>query len=372
MIIAVNTRLRKEEQPAGYEEFLFYILNSLTNNYPAHRFLLITDKDLPSTWTFGNNTTVLVAGPQTSSTLRLRYWLNYRIPALLRKHKADVLVSFDGTCSLRTKKPQCMLISDLRFLEAPQLIKRSVWRFYKKYTPAFLAKANSLASISEFSRTALTEKYKPGTIITLVEPGINPVFTPMEWEHKELIRERYAEGKAYFLFSGDINQNSNTINLLKAFSFFKKRQKSSMLLLLAGKADDNFKKELKTYKFRNEVKMLEDLTVTDLAKITAAAYALVHPVLYADLATAALQAMQCGTPVVASATGALPAFCGDAALYVDPLNYKDVAENMMLVFKDENRAAELVEAGYLRVQQLNWDKSAGLMMECILRGMGGG
>ena len=67
----------------------------------------------------------------------------------------------------------------------------------------------------------------------------------MDWEEKELIKEKYADGKAYFLFSGDINQRSNLINLLKAFSFFKKRQKSNMLLLIAGNADEAFKKELK-------------------------------------------------------------------------------------------------------------------------------
>ena len=63
---------------------------------------------------------------------------------------------------------------------------------------------------------------------------------------------------------------------------------------------NNFKKELKTYKFRNEVKLLENLAKEDLAKITAAAYAMVYPVLYDDLALPPLQAMQCEVPVVSS------------------------------------------------------------------------
>ena len=65
----------------------------------------------------------------------------------------------------------------------------------------------------------------------VINPGIDEIFKPLDWEEKEIIREKYAEGKAYFLFSGDINRRSNLINLLKAFSFFKKRQKSNMMLL---------------------------------------------------------------------------------------------------------------------------------------------
>ena len=140
-----------------------------------------------------------------------------------------------------------------------------------------------------------------------------------------------------------------------------------MLLLVAGNADEPFKKELKSYKFRNDVKLLENLTKEELAKITAAAYAMVFPVLYTDFALAPLQAMQCGVPVVAVNTGALPSICGNAALYADPNNFTGIAENMMLVFKDEDKAAELVKAGKALLQQYDWDKAADLLMLCILK-----
>ena len=140
-----------------------------------------------------------------------------------------------------------------------------------------------------------------------------------------------------------------------------------MMLLLAGNANEIFKKELKNYKFRNEVKLLENLSAEQLAGITAAAYALVHPVLYTGLALAPLQAMQCGVPVVTSNTGALPSICGNAALYADPNNFIDIAENMMLVFKDEDKAAQMVRAGKAMLQQYDWDKTADLLMQSILK-----
>ena len=140
-----------------------------------------------------------------------------------------------------------------------------------------------------------------------------------------------------------------------------------MMLLIAGNADENFKKEIKTYKYRNEVKLLEDIDKTELAKITASAYAMVYPVLYDDIALPALQALQCHVPLVTSDAGALPFVFSQAALYFNPDNFEDIAQKMMLVFKDEDKAKQLVNAGNELMQQYQLDKNADLLMDCILK-----
>ena len=368
MIIAVNTRLNKEVQPEGYESFMFGTLDRLTKKNPQHQFFFIFDKPYAANMSFTKNVIPIIAGPKTKSNLRLQYWFNYKIPALLRKHKADVFVSMEGICSLRTKTPQCLLVSDLSFLQHPQFIKKAQARFYKKFTASFLAKAKSIVTVSEFSKSVIVNQYKISAAdVAVIKPGIDEIFKPTDWQEKELIKEKYTEGKAFFLFSGNVNQRSNIINLLKAFSFFKKRQKSNMILLIAGNADEAFKKELKTYKYRDEVLLLENLPPNELAKINAAAYALIYPVLYSDFALPPLQTMQCGVPVVTTATGALPAICGDAALYVNPDDFKDIAEKMMLVFKDEDKAKAMITAGKTLLHKYQWDKSADLLLQAILK-----
>lgn len=364
MIIAVNTRLNKETQPEGYEIFMFTMLDYLTAKFQQHQFVYIFDEPYHEKSFFGKNVQPVVAGPKTSNSLRLQYWFNYKIPAVLRKHKADVFVSLEGICSLRSKVPQCLLVSDLSFLSSSASIKKTQARFYKKYTAAFLAKAKAIAAISEYIQKTIADQYKiVSENITVVHPAIDEIFKPLDWEAQEIVKEKYAHGKAYFLCS----TNSNLINLLKAFTFFKKRQKSSMLLLIAGNTDENFKKEFKTYKLREEVKLLEDLDKTELAKLTAAAYAVIHPVLYDDIALPALLALQCQVPLVISETGSLPSVFSEAALYVNPESFEDMAQKMMLVFKDEDRAKELVKAGSELVKLYQLDKNADLLLECILK-----
>lgn len=366
MIIAINCRLSKAAQPEGYDEFLQGILNRLTAKFPQHRFLYIFDKPYPQHISFATNVTALVAGPETKTVLRLQYWLNYKLPAVLRRQQADVLVSLDGTCSLRTKIPQCLLLPDLNFLQQPPAVKRSLARFYKKNTPAFIAKAKAIATVSVYTQQLIAHRYATDAAgIALIHPVADTMFTPMNWDAKEPVMEKYSNGKAYFLYSGDIDQGSNIINLLKAFTFFKKRQKSNMQLVIAGNAGEEFKKELAHYKLRNDVVLLENLSRAELAAVTAAAYAMIYPVLHAGLALNPLQAMRAGVPVVASNTGALPAVCGAAAIYCNPADVKDIAENMMLLFKDENMAARLVRAGQEQLKLHDQERSADVLMQCI-------
>lgn len=361
MTIAVNTRLNNETQPEGYQAYIFELLSHVVKMFPQHQFIYIFDAPYKN-MVFPKNVTPVVTGPKASSSMRLQYWFNYRIPAILRKYKADVFVSLEGICSLRTKIPQCLLLSDLSFLNYPELLKKPQARFYTKFTPAFLSKAKSIATVSEYSKNIIADHYNIATEdIGVVHPVVDAVFKPFDWEEQEIIKEKYSEGKAYFLCC----TNSNLINLLKAFTFFKKRQKSNMLLLIAGNTDESFKKGLKTYKLRNEVKLLEGLEKIELAKITASAYAMVYPVLYDDVAMPALQSMQCNVPVVMADAGALTSVFGEAALYFNLKSQEDIAQKMMLIFKDEDKANELVKAGKELLLQYQPGKNADLLMQCI-------
>ncbi len=349
MTIAVDTRsLGAGRNQAGSSFENSYLL-SFAERYRQHQFLFIADKPFDAGIPFPKNATAITTGPGIKNSLLMQYWFNYKLPVLLRKHKADVFVGAEGICSLRTKIAQCLIISDSSFLQSPLYFTKPNTRYYKKNTPAFLAKAASVAVYSEFSRSLLIDQYKQEAgKIGVVTGNANEIFTPIDQQEKENIKEMYAGGKEYFLSPAVNNPRSNLLNLLRAFSFFKKRQKSNMLLLITGNPGEAFMNELRTYKFRDEIKLIRNPGKVEIAKIVAAAYALVYPVMYADDAQAPLQAMQCRVPVITSNVGALPEACGNATLYVDPSNFEDIAQKMMLVFKDEDQAKEMVRAGVER------------------------
>ena len=60
-------------------------------------------------------------------------------------------------------------------------------------------------------------------------------FRPFTWTEKESWKDSFTEGREYFLYVGSVHPRKNLINLLKAFSGFKKRQKTNMQLVIAGR-----------------------------------------------------------------------------------------------------------------------------------------
>jgi len=78
-----------------------------------------------------------------------------------------------------------------------------------------------------------------------------------------------------------------------------------------------------------------------------------------------VEAIKSGIPVIASAKGAMPEILGDAALYADPENFKEMAIKMMQLFRDENLRKELISKGKIRAEKFNWDVTATLLWQNI-------
>lgn len=371
MKIAVNTRFLLPNYLEGYGYFVFEVFKYLTNKYPEHQFIFIFDRPFDQRFLFSTNITPVIAGPPARHPLLWKYWYDVKIPALLKKHKADVFVSVDGICSLRTKTPQCVVIHDVAFLHYPSHIKRSHLYFFKKYIPKFLQKANSIATVSEFSKNDILSHYKIGSEkINVVYSAAKEIFKPVTNEIIRETKEKYTGGNEYFLYIGAIHPRKNLMNLLKAFSIFKKRLKSNMRLVLAGRLAwkyDSFIQSLKKYKFKDDVILLGYLSEDELVKITSSAYALVYPSLLEGFGVPVLEAMKCAVPVITSSGSSMQEIAKDAALYADAKNFEDIAERMMLIYKDEKLRNELIEKGKMIADQYSWQRTAELLWQSILK-----
>jgi glycosyltransferase involved in cell wall biosynthesis len=141
-----------------------------------------------------------------------------------------------------------------------------------------------------------------------------------------------------------------------------------MQLIIAGKPGkdfDEFLKSLELYKFKKEVKLLPHLPGKEIEKIIASSYAIVYPVVYEAPATMLLKAMKNEIPLLVSSEGIMSEIGADSALYFNPENYKDIAEKMMLIFKDEKLRKELAEKGKERTKKFDWNESAESLWKTI-------
>jgi glycosyltransferase involved in cell wall biosynthesis len=371
MKIAVNTRFLLYENLEGYGYFLQEVLSRLVKDHPEHQFIFIFDRPFHTGFVFAPNVTAVVAGPPARHPVLWKWWYDVRIPAVLKKYQADVFLSCDGFCSLTTKVPQCLVVHDLAFLHYPTFIKRSHLFFYKRYTQKFLEKASSIATVSQFSKKDIVEKYRVDPArVDVVYSAAKELFKPIDWQLKQEVRDEFTNGKNYFIYVGSIHPRKNPTALLKAFSIFKKRQKSDWKLVIAGRAawhSKAFMDSLATYKYRDDLVVTGYVTEAQLEKLVGAAYALVYPSFFEGFGVPVLEAMQAGVPAITSTGSAMQEIAGDGALYADPASYQDIAEKMMLIYKDETLHSRLVEKGLAAARQYSWDKTAALIWQSMER-----
>lgn len=383
MRIAVNAIFLQKGKLEGYGWFVKEVFSRLARRFPEHEFLFVFDRPFDPDFLFEKNCTGIVVKPAARQVLAFKIWYDFTAARQVKKWKADVWVQPYGFCSLTSKLPQLLMVHDISFKHFPKQVSWHQRLYYQWGTPRFLKIAKEILTVSEFSKQDILEHYslpaenhtakgtnKLANKISVAHGAARPIFQTIHWSDKDATKGSYADGREYFLFIGGIHPRKNLMNLLKAFSLFKKWQKSNMKLLVAGRLAwqyEDLVEKLKTYKYREDVVMLDYVSDEQLAKLTASAYALVYPSLFEGFGLPILEAMQAGTPVICSNTSSMPETAGDAALYADPNDPDAIAKQMLALYKDESLRNTQIEKGIQHAAQFNWDKTADQVWNAILK-----
>ena len=361
-------------QLEGNGSFIYETFTRIAKQHPEHEFIFIFDQPFDEAYITSENIIPVVAGPAAKYPLLWKYWYDIKIPAVLKKYKADVFVSPDGFCSLKTKVPQCIVLHDLAFLQQPLFIKKSHAAWLKKSTAKFLSKAATIVATTTYLKQELIERFAADNAkIEVVYGAGSNLYKPLLTDNKNEIKNKYTDGKEYFIYAGSIAADKNLMMLLKAFSVFKKRQQTNMKLVLTGKVAatyESFKKDLQSYKYRNDVLLLENLPTNELVNIMGAAYGFIHASLVETFVVSVIEAMQCDVPVIAAATNSLQEIVKDAAIFVNGASHTAIAEQMMLLYKDERLRNDLIIKGRKVAANYNWDTTASLLWKNIQKAIG--
>ena len=171
------------------------------------------------------------------------------------------------------------------------------------------------------------------------------------------------------MFVGSLHPRKNILNLIKAFSLFKKESESDVKLLLAGPifwglADIN--KVIQDNQLKDDIVFTGRQNDEDLALILGSAMALTFIPYYEGFGIPLIEAMQAQVPIIASNATSIPEVCGDAALLVNPFDVQDIKQAMLHVFASEDIRNGLIKKGQIQKQKFSWDKSADLLWQSIL------
>jgi hypothetical protein len=188
---------------------------------------------------------------------------------------------------------------------------------------------------------------------------------PIDYNLQQMYKGTHAGGTEYFLAVAF--EDKSSIELLQAFSQFKKWQQSNMKLLLVpsnGIQRSFLEEKLRTYKYRADVVIVPaGLTVHNWYQLVSSAYAVV---LIADSAAAyliALEAAKAGVSIVAADLFAKEMHIEDMVTRYPETSPASIAEALLVVYKNEKIKGERTQNGLLFLQNINFTTPLNLFKE---------
>jgi alpha-1,3-rhamnosyl/mannosyltransferase len=270
-------------------------------------------------------------GRRASVLARELWWY----PLRLARVGADLLHCTTYYGPPRPRTPTVVTVHDLAVWRHPEAFGRWTRAYVPRVVPRVVRAARRVIAVSEFTAGEVERLlHVPRERIRVVPNGVEAAFTP---------DGPRAEGD-YVLAVGTLEPRKN--------------------LAVAVAAADRLGVELRVAGDRGwgrvdvrgaHVTQVGHVGDDELARLYRGARCLVYPSLYEGFGIPILEAMACGTPVVASRGGATEEVAGGAAVLVDPRDAADVAAGIERAASERDR---LRAAGLERARRFTWDETA--------------
>ncbi len=356
MTILINTINQSIRD--GKNDIILRLINRLINEHPENKYIILSE-DSGQNWGYDSQFTISSATNTTFFTLSkplkkgpiplLRF--KQMIRKQIKKKQADLNFFTDPFFSF-SGITQTLLLPDCSFFQSGKMIKEI--RAQLNNTLPFQPKKilRNIVVNSEYEKQFfIVNKLCSSEKIIVIGEDIFCNTQPVSLEKRENVKELFAESNEYFVYSGPIEKSAELITILKAFSAFKKRQLSSMLLILTGSPGatfDSFRTNLESYKFKDDVKIFSGLSSVENEDILSSAYACIIPFVYTPSLQLFYFLAQAGVPVIAPCEGI---FSGKKVDHFTLGNFQDLAIKMLNIFKDENLKKSIIKNANISLEQ---------------------
>ncbi len=292
-------------------------------------------------------------------------WMQRRVERALGD--LDLFHGTDGTAPILRRIPTVLTIHDLAFARFPETVK-GMNRFYlSRMAEASARRAAAVIGVSEFTRRELLELFRlPADRVRVIPEGVETVFHPAP--KGDQARASYVPtgaGQPYILAVGTLEPRKNLGALLEAFAHFRQHVPGHCLVIVGSQdfGHPALAERLSALGLEEEVRLGGSVSDEDLADIYRGAEFLVYPSKYEGFGLPPLEAMACGTPVLAARSSSIPEVVGEAAVLFDPDDVEEMAARMIEVAASPAVRDDLQAKGLARAAGFRWEKAAAATLE---------
>lgn len=294
-------------------------------------------------------------------------WTLVGLPLAARRARIDVLHAPAYTAPAWGAPPIVLTIHDVSYARRPEwypyrsdLARRA---FYRRSAHA----ARVILTDSEFSAREIVAAYGVSRErIVVARLGVDGRFSPGGALEAGALPREIAQ--PFVLHVGDLHERRNLATAVHAVIGARRRLggASPLSLVLAG-VDRGVGEALRATaadaNAPDAVVTLGPVSEDLLLSLYRCASALVYPSLYEGFGLPVLEAMACGTPVIASRAASIPEVLGDAGLLVDPIDVPAWIEAIVSVVSDEHHMATMRSRGLARAAEFTWARTAQLTLD---------
>jgi len=334
-------------QISSFEEFNYHCCISLAKKHPRSTFLFISDNN-SLTHKFTNANIHFISLRKSYFNY---YWYNYKLTALLKKNRVDCFFSNTHLCSLKSTIRQYIIIDNASLLK-------------KSETKKSIAKSDSIIVRNEHIKLlTLKSVNNIDNKIALIPLGVSGILNAPDNNQKDIVKNKYTEGKDYFLMDSLSADEHHITVQLKSYSLFKKWQKSNLKLLIVHtkKNEQLIKKVITNYKYRSDVVLISRFD----NEVISAAYAVIFFSEMYIIGNFILSAMRLKVPVILPKEDYFISSFESAGLYFIE-NDKDLSEKMINLYKNEECRNKLIATAKNKIDLLAWDTIAEKVWSTII------
>jgi len=220
-----------------------------------------------------------------------------------------------------------------------------------------LSEADAIVVDSYNTKSDLMKFYEvTDSEISVIYPGVNPILKT-SIQGREVRRKK----EDFILFVGTLEPRKNVDGLIKAFTWLRKNSDIKHKLYIIGMKGWMFESIFKAYEeseFKKDIVFKGYVKDEELKNLYRDAAIFAFPSFYEGFGFPIIEAFSAGIPVVTSRTSSCGEIAKDAALLIDPDNYKEIGEAILKLINDENLKEELVKKGIDRVKEFLWINTA--------------
>jgi glycosyltransferase involved in cell wall biosynthesis len=348
----------------GIGTYIRNLIRGLSRLEHKNRYTLIfPSNDISEVLGLGSNfATAIYSHPDTDVIH------NFTFPRFLRTLQADLYHIPLNSVAWWMPQPYVLTIHDMSTVLFPAHRSFRNRMHEQRYRRGALRAACVIAVSNSTRRDVETVLHVPASRIRTIYSAPDPAFTAGAdgREHDDLTLERYSIRTPFILYAGTIRPQKNVPRLIEAFAVLRGELEDHpefrdlRLVIIGDELSKNpgVRRAVVSSRVENFVRFLGFVPTETLGVFYRAAAAFAFPSLYEGFGLAPLEAMACGTPVVASNLTSLVEAVGDAAELVSPDNVFDIARGIRDVLLDQDRRSTLIAAGLAQSKRFDWDNTA--------------